>query len=141
MTELPDYILALDVGEKRIGVAIASAVARLPKPLATLANDDNFFDALAELITSENVGALVVGLPRGLEGQTTAQTAYVQEFIGHLKQRTTLPIYEQDEALTSTKAEAELQAKGNYDKAAVDALAATYILDDFLTEYPPTDHV
>jgi putative Holliday junction resolvase len=133
-------IVGLDVGNKRIGVALASLSARLPQPLSTLPWDDNFFSKLEGVIEKEAVGALVVGLPRGLQGQHTAQTQAVESFVEELRQRISLPIHMQDEALTSQHAEAELQARGKvYDRAAIDALAATYILGDFLTEHPVLD--
>src|SRR3954468_21837209 len=112
MIDLPDTILALDVGAKRVGVAVASSVSRLPRPLTTLTNDENFWTALQKLIDEEAAGALVVGLPRGLDGQDTQQTETIQAFIAQARQQFTLPVYEQDEALTSNKAEAELQARG-----------------------------
>ena len=141
MPATPDNILALDVGERRIGVAVASSVARLPRPLATLDNDAGFVDALRRLIESESAGSLVVGLPRGLNGQDTAQTDYVRSFVADLQSAIELPVHWQDEALTSQKAEAELQTRGNYAKADIDALAATYILEDYLTESPGTGQV
>jgi putative holliday junction resolvase len=129
-------LLGLDVGARRIGVALASLEARLPRPLVTLSWDDNFFPALEQIIEAEAVGVLVVGLPRGLQGQHTAQTRAVESFTEELRQRISLPIYMQDEALTSKQAETELQGRGKtYNRAAIDALAATYILGDFLTEH------
>jgi putative Holliday junction resolvase len=157
-------VLALDVGAKRIGLALASLEARLPRPLTTLlwddgndgtgeaakhvgaskqkndSNKEGFFAQLAGIIEAEGVGALVVGLPRGLQGQHTAQTGAVERFTETLREHTELPIYLQDEALTSRQAEAELQARGKvYDRGAIDALAATYILEDFLTEHSRLD--
>ncbi len=130
-----EYALALDVGTVRIGVAIASLSLRFARPLTTLGNDDQFFERLAHVIDAEAVGVLVVGLPRGLDGQETVQTQYVRDFATRLKAQTSLPIHFQDEALTSAKAKAELQARGKiYQKGDVDALAATYILDDYLTQ-------
>jgi putative Holliday junction resolvase len=141
MIDLPDTILALDVGEKRVGVATVSMVARLPRPLTTLTNDENFWTGLQKLVDEEGAGAFVVGLPRGLEGQSTQQTEYARAFITQLQQKFTLPVFEQDEALTSQKAEAELGSRGDYSKANVDSLAATYILEDFLTDHPKSDRV
>jgi putative holliday junction resolvase len=129
-------VLALDVGSKRIGVAVASLIARLPHPLATLANDDSFFDELDKLVKQENVSILVVGLPRGLQGQETDQTAYTRKFVEKLQGKTTLQVDLQDESVTSEHAEAELRSHGKqYEKADIDALAATYILDDWLAEH------
>jgi putative Holliday junction resolvase len=126
-------ILALDVGTVRIGVARASQVARLASPYSTILNDTNFPTALLTLIKDEAVGTLVVGLPRNLSGSDTAQTNYVRDFVESLGIPASVAVVYQDEALTSTKAEAELdRRKKPYSKAAVDALAATYILDDYL---------
>lgn len=130
-------ILALDVGGRRIGVASASVAARMPRPLTTLMNDDGFLKALQQIISDVNAKALVVGLPRGLDGQHTSQTVTVEAFIDNLKSSLTIPIYWQDEAVTSHKAEAELKRRGiAYKKGDIDALAATYILEDFINENP-----
>lgn len=129
-------VLALDVGSKRVGVAVASVIARLPHPVTTLNNDDNFFESLKSIISQEDAGALVVGLPRGLQGQDTDQTRAIEAFVEELKQQIDLPVYLQDEAVTSEHAEAELKGRGKpYDKGDIDALAATYILDDWLANH------
>lgn len=136
MPQPPNSIAALDVGSKRVGVAVTSLVARLPRPLLTLTRDDRLFEALEKIINEEAIGALVVGLPRGMQGQSTAQTATIEAFKAELRRHFSLPIMFQDEALTSNKAEAELEARGRpYAKSDIDALAATYILEDFLTEH------
>lgn len=127
----PNSILALDFGSRRIGVAIASLVARLPRPLTTLQTESDYMEGLRQIIADNAVGAMVVGLPRNLDGESTAQTAAAQEF-GHQLEALGLPVHFQDEALTSRKAEAELELRGKYSKAEIDALAATYILEDFL---------
>ncbi len=125
--------LALDVGTKRVGVAVARGGVRIASPLTTLTNDDGFWDSLQAVINTEDIGTVVVGLPRGLEGQDTAQTMYCRQFAENLERRFSLPVILQDEALTSVKAEEELQARGKpFEKGAVDALAATYILEDYL---------
>lgn len=131
-----EAVLALDVGDRRIGVAVASLIARLPRPLTTLERSDGFLAELQRIIESEAIGAVVVGLPRGLEGQSTEQTARTETFIAQLKEAIDAPVYTQDEALTSKKAEAELDARGTpYSRGDIDALAATYILEDFLAGY------
>lgn len=129
-------VLALDVGSKRIGIASASLIARLPHPLTTLENDDNFFESLKQIINHEDAGTLVVGLPRGLQGQSTDQTRFTEAFALKLKETIGLPVYLQDESVTSEHAEAELRNRGkDYSKGDIDALAATYILDDWLAEH------
>lgn len=135
MAANPKIYLALDIGERRIGLALARSDTRLPQPFGVLERDDNWQTGLKKIVQNEQVDAVVVGLPRGLKGQDTAQTQTVQntaEQFRHLG----LPVFWQDEALTSVKAEAELRQRGvRYNKADVDALAATYILEDFLSQH------
>lgn len=132
-------ILALDVGSKRVGVALASSVARLPHPHLTLHNDEDLWANLQHLCHQEQIGIVVVGLPRGLDGQETAQTQSARQFADelghHLGHHMTVVL--QDEAATSIKAEEELgAAKKDFAREDIDALAATYILEDYLREHP-----
>lgn len=123
-------ILSLDVGERRVGVAIASLIARLPTPLVTLDNDEHIWGKIQELRKSEGIETIVVGLPRNLSGEDTAQTQYVRDFAAHLSD---VIVVFQDEALTSRKAETELKSRGKpFAKGDIDALAATYILEDYM---------
>ncbi|MCW1908510.1 MAG: Holliday junction resolvase RuvX [Candidatus Saccharibacteria bacterium] len=127
-------LLALDVGEKRIGVALARLDIKISRPHTTLQNDATFDERLKELMAENGVSTIVVGLPRGLEGQETEQTAYVKQFaLDHLADYTTVF---QDEALTSKLAESELAKSGvSYTKEEVDALAACFILRDYLEQH------
>lgn len=127
-----DCILALDVGTQRIGVAKASYGAWLASVVTTLPNDDSFLGALQKIIDDQHAQKIIVGLPRGMDGQDTGQTHYTQEFAENLKSFG-LPIAFQDESLTSHQAEQELTAKhGGFQKGQVDSLAAVYILEDYL---------
>src|SRR5438034_964536 len=112
MVLVNNNLLALDVGSKRIGVALASAVARLPQPLTTINNDERSLDEIQKLIDQEYIGILVIGLPRNLSGGDTEQTRLVQAFGNQVAEKTGLKIYWQDEALTSKQAEAELRNRG-----------------------------
>ncbi len=133
-----DSFVALDVGERRIGVAVAKTDVRIASPLTTLENNEDIFTQIVTLIADQHAVGLVVGLPLGMDGQETAQTHAVQKFVGELRSHVTLPLYWQDEALTSHKAEEELNGRGKpYAKGEVDALAATFILEDFLHEQSP----
>jgi putative Holliday junction resolvase len=124
-------IIALDIGEKRIGVARANKYARMPSPLVTLANDQYFNEKLNELLMQNSASELVVGLPRGLDGQETMQTKFVRDFVAQLD--INIPVHFQDEALTSVHAREILdQKKREYKKEQIDALAASIILMDYL---------
>jgi len=132
-----DSIVALDVGGKRIGVATANAFARIAHPFKTIEHTDDIFAKLQQLVSQERAAIVVVGLPRGLSGQETDQTRIVRAFGADLEKQLNMPVHWQDEAVTSEKAEAELKQRGKpYEKGDIDALAATYILEDFLQEHP-----
>ena len=133
MREAVGTILALDIGTVRIGVARASTLARLAQPLVTIANDASVFDTLRDICQREEVVQLVVGRPRGMEGQHTEQTTYSEKFARKLADELGLPISLVDEAVTSRQAESELLARGRqFEKGDIDALAAVYILEDYL---------
>jgi putative Holliday junction resolvase len=126
-------ILALDVGGVRIGVAMADAELKFANPFTTLTNDEHIWEALGALIEANQVQTVVVGLPRSLQGHDTAQTQICRAFAKDLSERLKIAVELQDEATTSVKAEAELRSrKKPYEKADIDALAATYILEDYL---------
>lgn len=130
------YILGIDYGDKRVGVAIAHTVARLPRPLTTLANTPQLIDDIGRLVQQEEAGAVVVGLPRGMDGGYSEQTRAAEAFQQRLAAALPVPVSLTDETLTSVDAEAVLGRKGSYDKADVDALAATYILERFFADNP-----
>lgn len=127
-------ILALDVGDIRVGVAMARSDVRLPVAVTTLLRaEPAFWQQLTGLLQEHQVSQLVLGLPRGLDGQETAQTASVRAFAAELATYTDLPLRWQDEALTSVKAESALNQAGKpYSKADIDSLAACYILSDYI---------
>lgn len=129
-------LLALDVGGARVGVAVSRADVAVARPLKTLAREDaDFWQQLVALVDEHEVGELVVGLPRGLDGQETGQTEAVRAFADEMAGYLTLPLHWQDEALTSVKAEEALRERGGqYQKGDIDALAASYILADYLQE-------
>jgi putative Holliday junction resolvase len=130
-------VLAIDYGQKRLGLAIASMAAQLPQPLSVVYNDDNLITNLKVVVQQNNVGQIVVGYPRGLEGQLTTQTETVEAFVSQLKkQLPNTPIDTIDESLTSKQAEAELEGRGrSYAKEDIDNLAATIILEDWLSNH------
>lgn len=128
-------IIALDVGSKRIGVASANVVARLASPLKTLEVTESINEDIKRLLAEQTAVAVVIGLPRNLQSQETDQTKSVRTFGEELQQGITVPIFWQDEALTSHVAKEHLKTTNKpYQKGDVDALAATQILEDFLSD-------
>jgi putative Holliday junction resolvase len=133
--------LGLDIGAQRIGVAAANLSVRFAGPLVTLDDPASFLNDIIELCRQREAAWIVAGRPRGMDGQETEQTRRVLAFGAELEARLAsaglhIPLYWIDEALTSHKAEAELQNRRKpYQKGDVDALAATFILEDFLKEH------
>ena len=126
-------LICLDVGETRIGLAMADSVAKLPRPLKTLHNKSDIFDDIVRIVEMHNVKILVIGLPRGLDGQDTDQTKYVKNFFNKLSKRLKIPIYLEDEALSTFRVKEDLKrSKKNFVKEDLDALSACFILDDFI---------
>lgn len=134
-------VMALDIGAARTGVAIARAGLGIATPLQLL-ESTGLPEQVENLVRSEAVTTLVVGLPRSLDGNRTDQTRHIEVQAAEIKRHVTVPVYFVDEALTSIKAEEELRAKGvQAEKGHVDMLAATYILEDFLREHREPHHV
>ncbi len=122
--------LGIDYGARRIGLAVAEADTKLARALATVSLDE-----LKATIEREGpFDAVVVGLPRGLDGQETAQTLAVRRFSDDVLWRNFRiePVF-QDEAGTSSAAQERLAgSRKKYDKADIDAEAAAIILQDYL---------
>ena len=116
---MADRLLCLDVGEKRIGVAVADLGVKIAIPLTTIEVDGTEIEQILRLYGRENARTLVVGYPRNQQGETTAQIEF------------------QDESLTSVQAEQRLKSRGqNYTKGDIDSEAATIILQDYMeTKY------
>src|SRR3989344_5826521 len=118
-------ILAFDHGQKRIGVAVASLQTRLAQPLTTLEQSPALMDDIKTLLKENSATALVIGLPRNMEGAETKQSAEARKFAQELEKIIGLPAHLVDESATSNQVEAELDARGaRYNKEHVDSLGA-----------------
>jgi putative pre-16S rRNA nuclease len=135
--------VGLDVGARRIGVAVSDATGTLARPLGVLLPAGLDVDALdvvareiARLASEEDgVGAIVVGLPRRLDGTPTDMTTRIEQFARALGAKTSLPVTLQDERLSSREAESRLAIRDKdwrSRKAKLDAAAAAIILQDYL---------
>jgi putative Holliday junction resolvase len=140
-------IVGLDVGERRIGVAISDATCTLARPLVALRTtglDGNALDVAAAEIArlsqeDDGVASIVVGLPRHLDGTPSAMTPRVERFGSRLRARTDLPVMFQDERLSSREAESRLAVREKdwrARKARLDAAAAAIVLQDYLESHP-----
>lgn len=128
------HFLALDVGEKRIGVAVGDSGVRIAIPFDTIEVDGTELEKIARIAVDEHADIIVVGYPRNQSGEATAQTAYAEQFAAQLKDIADRVVF-QDESLTSVLAEQRLQSyKKPYTKADIDAQAAALILQDYLEQ-------
>jgi putative Holliday junction resolvase len=124
--------ICLDVGEKRIGVAVGDSDVRIAVPFDAIEVDGGEIEAIAEAILNEKADVLVIGYPRNQSGEPTAQSKFVEDFAAKLSDIAPNIVF-QDESLTSVIAEQQLVAYGRpYTKADVDAQAAAIILQDYL---------
>lgn len=130
-------ILALDVGKKRIGLAVSDELGLTAQGLATLQRkrirDD--LKQLAELAEKWNVGTLLIGNPLHMSGDESRQGEYTKEFAERLRTQTGLPVVFWDERLTSAEAERVLKLSGatlDQRRQSVDQMAAILLLDSYL---------
>jgi putative Holliday junction resolvase len=131
--------LALDVGEKRIGVALSDETATLASGLDTLTRSGGGKDlaAVAELVRRHGPAAVLVGLPLNMDGTAGAQAEKVRTFIEGLKRRVEVPIVERDERLTTVEAHEILRKSGvawSQRAALLDKVSAVVILQEYLDE-------
>jgi putative holliday junction resolvase len=135
--------VGLDVGERRIGIAVSDGTGTLARPLGVLRPSGLDVDAVDVVMTEiarlaaeeDGVGAIVVGLPRRLDGTATHLTPRVEQFARQLATKTALPVTLQDERLSSREAESRLALNDKNwrsRKARLDAAAAAVILQDYL---------
>jgi putative Holliday junction resolvase len=139
-------VAGLDIGERRIGVAISDATGTLARPVGVLHTSGLDGDALecavaelARLAAEEDgLASLVVGLPRRLDGSPNDMTPRVEAFATALRNRIALPVVLQDERLTSREAESRLALREKdwrARKKQLDAAAAAIILQDYLDQH------
>jgi len=135
-------IVGLDVGERRIGVAVSDVTRTLARPLGVLRPAGLDVDAvrlsadeIGRLAREEDgVASIVVGLPRRLDGTPSDMTRRVEQFARQLEARTALPVTLQDERLSSREAESRLALREKdwrVRKQRLDAAAAAVILQDY----------
>ena len=130
--------MALDFGERRIGVAISDPSGTLAQPLETVSRGGSSEAALkriAQLVAEYDVERIVVGLPLLLDGRSGSQAERARRFGGEVAQRTGVSVEYLDERLTSAEARRALRAAGvpaRKQKGRVDPVAAALLLNTFL---------
>ncbi len=133
--------LAIDLGDKRTGLAVGDDETALATPAATLpvAPGPALIDAILRMIREHEVDTLVLGLPLNADGSEGPRAKLTRQFGVSLQEATEVPLYYQDERLTTYAANQRLAGTGRthkQKKAARDAIAAAEILQDFLRNRP-----
>jgi putative Holliday junction resolvase len=135
--------LGLDIGDRRIGVALSDPDGILASPLTIIerTEDNQALAAIIEIINKQDVGQIVVGLPRSLDGTIGQQADKVKEFADKLAEQVEIPLEYCDERLTTVMAQRLKRASGGKKgrgKTRYDAQAAAIILQSYLDEsHPP----
>ena len=131
--------IAFDIGNKRIGVAISDPFNEYAMPCETYVRTRNFETdvlAIARIAKERGVGVIVCGIPYNFDGTESVQTVKTREFIEKLKEKTDLPVVEEDERFTTMQAR-ETQIMGGIKrddrKKTIDSIAASYILESYLS--------
>lgn len=133
-------LLALDLGEKRVGVAVSDELQLTVRPLPFLrrTNWKQLLGAVADLLQRFDARALVIGLPLNLEGTEGEAASQARRLARNFALSLHVPVFLQDERLTSREAEEALRAEGHRDESLrerVDSEAAAIILRDYLAEF------
>ncbi len=133
-------IAGIDYGRKRVGMAVCDEMHIPVSPRkALIFDDDDFMRKLSDFIASENIGAIVVGVPYRSDNRNSEIIDECKELIENLRIKTGLPVFEQDEAFSSKEAMKTMinigkKRKYRKEKGNIDSIAASIILRDFLNE-------
>ena len=128
-------VLGVDLGSVRVGVALSDPTGTLASPITVLARTADLHDRLRDLVLEHEVGAVVVGLPRSLDGQERQAARATRAEVAQLADRLPVPVHLQDERLSTVAAHAGLAAAGRtarQRRGTVDASAAAVLLQSWL---------
>ena len=130
-------LLAIDHGEKRIGLAISDPNKIISKPLKTilLSDIELFYKKLLDIILDYDIEKLIIGLPVGMDGNYTLQTKKVEAFKDALQGKIKIPIEMFDERLSSISAKKSLISQGvktGHNKSQIDQTAAAIFLQHYI---------
>jgi putative Holliday junction resolvase len=128
-------VMGLDVGDRRIGVALSDELGITATPRHVLKRDGREWAAIARFAEEEGVEEIVVGVPRSLRGELGPQAEKVLAFITTLRARVSVPVQEWDERLSTAQAERVLldaDTSRARRREVIDKLAAAVILQSFL---------
>ncbi len=126
--------LGIDYGEKRVGVAISDPMQIIASPREIIKHEDDdqiVITAILNILNTESISKIIVGLPLNMNGSVGFQAERVQQFFESLKQETNLPIIFEDERESSKKVKEAMKAIKSKDER-IDDRAAAIILQNYL---------
>ena len=128
--------IGIDLGTKRVGLALSDSLNIIASPFKTLTfiDNDDLISKLNNVINDNNVKTIILGLPLNMSGVDTEQTKKVRTFKNVLA-KLNIPIFFEDERLSSVSAKKSLvmqNVKTGHNKAEIDRTAAAIILQQFL---------
>jgi len=129
--------LAIDYGTKHTGLAICDPAETIISPLTVIEGQKDLLGKITDIVETENVGAVVLGLPLNMDDSTGPQAKLVFQFADKLKQQLQVPIHFQDERLSSFGAKdkfSSVELSKKKKKKRLDAIAAAQILEAFLEQ-------
>lgn len=126
-------ILALDLGQKKIGLAIGSSFGLSSTPLMVLENNPDLLPKLSKVITDNQIDLIIIGRPRNIDGSNTDQTVKIIAMGKELMEKLKIKNYLfEDEFLSSKRANEIISQSKKYRASDEDMVAASLILDDYL---------
>ena len=131
-------MLGIDVGEKRIGIAVNQGRVAVPLTIITHTNRDDDIARITQIARDEQVSAIVVGLPLMMSGDEQEQARASRRFGERLAEATALPVVYSDERLSSADVRAARQRHGDKRREHIDDLAAAVILQRYIDTQEPT---
>lgn len=134
---IKNRVMALDYGERKIGVALSDSLQMISYPYKTInrKKTPNYIGEIKNIIEDKEVGGIVVGYPINMSGQETKQTKITMDFINELKNKINIKVFKYDERLSSKEAVRYLQnqnIKTGHNKEKIDQISASIILEQFL---------
>jgi putative holliday junction resolvase len=136
-------IMCLDVGDRRIGVALSDPTGILASPNTIIERTDDIADiaAVAKIVSAYDVEKIVIGLPFLLSGRIGEQAEKVHAFADHLVKHISVPVDLRDERMTTVSAKRLLKESGKTGRKSGrdDAAAAAVLLQSYLDEIPPRE--
>jgi putative Holliday junction resolvase len=127
--------LCIDLGDKRSGLAVCDDDETIASPVGVIEGGGNLYDRIIQAVKQYQAQALVFGLPLNMDGSEGDRAAIVRKFAAQLSEKMEIPVFFQDERLSSYSAQNRLSQTGlthKKKKKRIDAVAASEILKEFI---------